>query len=262
MRQKFVAGNWKMNTNADEAERLARAVADGVGTEHGVRIAICPPFPYLALVAKILKGSNVALGAQNLFPAREGAFTGEVSPAMLIDLGCRYVILGHSERRHVLGESDTFINKKVEVALASGLDVILCVGETLAQREADQTKMVLDRQLIEGLVGLAAVNLSHLSIAYEPVWAIGGQGQHATPQQAEEASALIRDRFAQIFDRNSAHALTIQYGGSVNPENAADFLAQKEVDGVLIGGASLHADEFLAIVRAGICHSQTEAESK
>ena len=245
-----------MHTTAAEAARLAAAIVDGVGTEELVSVVLCPPFPYLALVSELLKDSCVALGAQNLFPEEEGAFTGEVSPTMLLDLGCRYVILGHSERRHVLGESDRFINQKVRVALATGLDVILCVGETLAQRDADQTEAVLDRQLIEGLAGLSVDILPRLSIAYEPVWAIGEHGRHATPQQAREAHALIRHRFGEIFDEKAAQTLAIQYGGSVKPDNAAAFFSQQEIDGVLIGGASLHADQFLAIVQAGIEQSQ------
>ena len=175
---------------------------------------------------------------------------------MLLDLGCKYVILGHSERRHKLGESDTFINQKVRVALAAGLDVILCVGETLDERKADQTQAVLDRQLIQGLAGLSAGTLIRLSIAYEPLWAIGKPGHHATPQQAQQAHAVIRRRFGQMFDEKSAQTLTIQYGGSVKPENAAGLLSQPGVDGALIGGASLIADQFLAIVRAGISEPQ------
>ena len=261
MRQKFVVGNWKMHTTAAEARRLAKAIVDGVGIEDRVSVAVCPPFPYLALVGEILKGSRVALGAQNLYPEKEGAFTGEVSPTMLLDLGCKYVILGHSERRHKLGESDAFINQKVRVALAAGLDVIFCVGETLDQRKADQTEAVLDRQLIQGLAGVSADTLTRLSIAYEPVWAIGKPGHDATPQQAQEAHAVIRRRFGQMFGEKSAQALVIQYGGSVKPENAAALLSRHGVDGALIGGASLHADQFLAIVRAGISEPQTEGES-
>ena len=261
MRQKFIVGNWKMSTTAADARRLAEAVVDGVGIEDRVSVAVCPPFPYLSLVGEILKGSRVALGAQNLYPEKEGAFTGEVSPTMLLDVGCKYVILGHSERRHKLGESDTFINQKVLVALAASLDVILCVGETLDQREADQTEAVLDRQLIQGLAGLSADTLTHLSIAYEPVWAIGGQGHHATPQQAQEAHAVIRRRLGQMFGEKSAQTLAIQYGGSVKPDNAAALLSRPGVDGALIGGASLNADQFLAIVRAGISEPQTKGGS-
>ena len=261
MHKKFIIGNWKMYTTAADATRLARAIMDGMSIANRVSVAVCPPFPYLALVGEILKGSRIALGAQNLFPEKEGAFTGEVSPTMLLDLGCKHVILGHSERRHKMGESNTFINKKVRVALAAGLDVILCVGETLDQREADQTETVLDGQLIQGLAGLSADTLTHLIIAYEPVWAIGSLGHHATPQQAQEAHDVIRRRFGQMFGEKSAQTLVIQYGGSVKPDNAAALLSQPGVDGALIGGASLNADQFLAIVRAGSSASQTEGES-
>jgi triosephosphate isomerase (TIM) len=212
----------------------------------------CPPFPYLALVGEILEVSRVALGARNLYPEKEGAFTGEVSPKMLLDRGCKYVIRGHSERRHTLGESDAFISQKVRMALTAGLDVILRVGETLDQREADQTEAVLDRQLIQGLAGVLPDTLTRLSIAYEPVWAIGNLGRDATPQQAREAHAVIRRRVGQMFDEKWARALVIQYGGSVKPENAAALLSRHGVDGALIGGASLNANQFLAIVRAGI----------
>lgn len=264
MRKKFVVGNWKMNTTTAEARQLTKAI---VGwhrrDEHcGPRLRRClSAVPYLALVGEMLKGSRVALGAQNLYPEKKGAFTGEVSPTMLLDLGCTYVILGHSERRHTLGESDAFINQKVRVALDAGLDVILYVGETLDQRETDQTNAVLGRQLIQGLVGLSAETLPRLSIAYEPVWAIGGHGHHATAQQAQETHGVIRHRFGQMFGENSAQMLVIQYGGSVKPENAAAFLSRQGVDGALIGGASLHADQFLAIVRAGISAPQTEGET-
>jgi triosephosphate isomerase len=260
MRRKFIIGNWKMYTTAADAKRLAKAVVDGVGLMDRVSVVVCPPFPYLAIVREICNGSRVALGAQNLFPEKEGAFTGEVSPTMLLDLGCKYVILGHSERRHTLGESDAFINQKVRVALASRLDVIFCVGETLEQRQAKKTEAVLDRQLSLGLAGLSADTLAHLSIAYEPVWAIGSLGHHATPEQAEEAHALIRRRFGQMFEEKSAQTLKIHYGGSVKPENAAALLGRPSVDGALIGGASLNADQFLAIVRAGISERQTEGE--
>ncbi len=261
MRQKFVVGNWKMYTTAAEARRLAKAVVHGMGIEDRVSVAVCPPFPYLALVGEILKGSRVALGAQNLYPEKEGAFTGEVSPTMLLDLGCKYVILGHSERRHKLGESDTFIDKKVRVALSAGLHVILCVGETLEQREANPTEALLVRQLTQGLAGVSPDTLTRLSIAYEPVWAIGNLEHHATPQQAEEAHAVIRRRFAQMFGEKSAQALVIQYGGSVKPENAAALLCRDGVNGALIGGASLKANQFLAIVRAGISEPRTKRKS-
>jgi len=260
-RKKFIIGNWKMHTTAAEAGRLAKAVVDGVGMEKNVIIAICPPFPYLALVGEILKGSNISLGAQNVYPEKEGAFTGEVSPTMLLDVGCKYVILGHSERRHILGETDDFINQKVLIALAASLNVILCVGETLEQRKTGQTETVLDRQLTLGLAGLSADTLSRLIVAYEPVWAIGSTGHHATPQQVQEAHAVIRRRFGELFGEKAAQLLPIQYGGSVKPDNAPTFLRQPDVDGALLGGASLEADQFIAIVHVGIGELKTEEQS-
>ena len=251
MRKKFIAGNWKMFTNRASAQDLAAAVARGVGTEERVEVAVCPPFPYLVPVAEALRGSRVGLGAQNLYPEREGAFTGEVSPAMLLDCGCRYVILGHSERRHILHEDDAFINRKVHAALSAGLQVILCVGETLAEREGNRTEKVLETQLSGGLAGVSGEGLARLVIAYEPVWAIG-TGRNATPEQAEEAHAFIRGWVAGKFGEESARRLPIQYGGSVKPENAAALLGQPDVDGALVGGASLKADQFLAIVRAAV----------
>jgi triosephosphate isomerase len=261
-RKKFIIGNWKMHTTTAEAGRLAKAIVDGVGMEKNVVMAICPPFPYLALVGEILKGSHVSLGAQNLYPEQEGAFTGEISPTMLLDVGCKYVILGHSERRHILGETDAFINQKVLVALVASLNVILCVGETLDQRKAGQTETVLNRQLVQGLAGVSADTLPRLIVAYEPVWAIGSTGHGATPQQVQEAHAVIRRRFGQMFGEKAAQSLPIQYGGSVKPDNAAALLSQQGVDGALLGGASLIADQFIAIVHAGISASQTEEKSK
>ncbi|HEV3116110.1 MAG TPA: triose-phosphate isomerase [Gemmataceae bacterium] len=251
MRKKFVAGNWKMFTTASSATALARAVAQGVGSEDRVSVAVCPPFPYLERVRDALRGSNVALGAQNLYPEREGAFTGEVSPGMLADVGCKYVILGHSERRHKLGETDEFINRKVLAALQAGLQVILCVGETLAEREAGKMEEVVTTQLAGGLTQIGREMMSRLSIAYEPVWAIG-TGRNATPEQAQLAHAFIRRQIADQISGEVAAALVIQYGGSVKADNATSLLSQPDVDGALVGGASLKADEFLAIVRAAI----------
>jgi triosephosphate isomerase len=249
MRQKFVAGNWKMFTNKTTARELARAVVQGLGDDRRVRVAVCPPFPYLALVAEALQGSGVLLGAQNCYPEKEGAFTGEVSPVMLADVGCRYVILGHSERRHKLGESDAFINRKVHAALAAGLDVILCLGETLEERQGHRTEAVLKTQLEGSLAGLDAAALARVVLAYEPVWAIG-TGQNATPQQAQEAHAFLRGQVRQRFGDAAAGGLLIQYGGSVKPDNAVTLLHEPDVDGGLIGGASLQAEHFLAIVNA------------
>lgn len=246
-RKKFVAGNWKMYTTAAGARDLATAVVKGLGQKDTVTVAVCPPFPYLLPVAEALRGSRVLLGAQNVYPANEGAFTGEVSPAMLLDVGCRYVIVGHSERRHVLGESDEFIQRKAQAALTAGISVILCVGETLQERERDETEKVLDRQLSSGLQGLPREQLDRLVIAYEPVWAIG-TGRNATPDQAQAAHAFLRRRLAQLVDEKTAQSVLIQYGGSAKPENVASLLSQPDVDGALVGGASLKPDLFLAII--------------
>jgi triosephosphate isomerase len=248
MRRKFIAGNWKMYTTRETARQLAAAVARGV-TDDRVTVAVCPPFPYLTAVADALAGSRVGLGAQNVYPEKEGPFTGEVSPTMLTDVGCRYVIIGHSERRHKLGETDAFINRKVHAALAAGLTGIFCVGETLEEREAGGTETVLHTQLTGGLAGLSAGHLARLVIAYEPFWAIG-TGRNATPEQAQQAHAFIRRQVGKMCGEEAAAALPIQYGGSVNPDNAASLLGQPDVDGALVGGASLQADAFLAIVQA------------
>jgi len=251
MRTKFIAGNWKMYTNATTGELLASGVVKGLANASGVRVAVCPPFPYLTRVGEALKGSAIALGAQNLYPEKEGAFTGEVSPAMLVDVGCKYVIVGHSERRQKMGETDAFINKKVHAGLANGLGVILCIGETLEEREANQTEKVLDTQATAGLANITAAQLDNIVIAYEPVWAIG-TGKNATPQQAQDAHAFIRKRVGQLLGADAAAKLIIQYGGSVKPDNAATLLGQADVDGALVGGASLQVDSFLAIVKAGM----------
>jgi triosephosphate isomerase (TIM) len=251
MRQKFVAGNWKMHTNTTTAKQLAAAVVKGLGNETRVRVAVCPPAPYLLPVGDVLRGSAVALGAQNAYTEKEGAFTGEVSPVMLADVGCKYVILGHSERRHKLGETDAFINRKVHAAIAAGLQVILCLGETLADRLANHTEEVLEKQMAGSLAELDAAALAKVVLAYEPVWAIG-TGHNATPDQAQQAHAFIRSRVAAKFGAAAAEALLIQYGGSVKPENVAGLLHLPDVDGGLIGGASLTAELFLAIVRLAL----------
>ena len=251
MRQKFVAGNWKMFTTAASAKALAAEVVKGLGAENRVHVAVCPPAPYLMEVAAAVRGSAVELGGQNCYPEKEGAFTGEVSPVMLADVGCKWVILGHSERRHKLDETDAFINRKVHAALAAGLHVILCLGETLEERKADRTEAVLDEQLTGSLAGMDATGMKRLVLAYEPVWAIG-TGHNATPEQAQQAHAHIRGQIAKRFGEETARALPIQYGGSMKPDNAAALLHQPDVDGGLIGGASLNAGQFLAIVRAAL----------
>ena len=251
MRKKFIAGNWKMFTSSATAEKLAAEVVKGIAGESRITIAVCPPFPYLERVAAAVCGSLVELGAQNLYPEKEGAFTGEVSPTMLVDVGCKHVILGHSERRHKLGETDAFINRKVHAALTAGLHVILCVGETLDEREANQTEKVLDTQLMNGLAGVSAESLTRLVLAYEPVWAIG-TGKNATPAQAQEAHAFLRRRVGDLSGSKAAENLLVQYGGSVKPDNARSLLGQPDVDGALVGGASLQAGQFLDIARAAL----------
>ncbi|MSR32178.1 MAG: triose-phosphate isomerase [Gemmataceae bacterium] len=251
MRKKFVAGNWKMFTDRAGAKKLAEAVVAGLAGDNRVEVALCPPFTNLETVAAVLRGTPVALGAQNCHFENEGAFTGEISPLMLLDLGCSHVILGHSERRHKMGEGDALINKKVHAALAAGLKVILCLGETLEDRQGNQTGLVLKKQLEGSLAGLDEAKLERMVLAYEPVWAIG-TGHNATPQQAQEAHAFLRGWIAQTHGKPAADALRIQYGGSVKADNAESLLKQPDVDGGLIGGASLKADQFLPIVRAGI----------
>ena len=242
MRKKFIAGNWKMYTTAATARELAAAVVRGVGQETRVTVAVCPPFPYLCRSREALRGSAVALGAQNVYPEKEGAFTGEVSPAMLLDVGCRYVILGHSERRHKLGETDAFINRKVHAALAAGLQVILCVGETLEEREANRTEAVLETQLTGGLAG---VDRGPAGKAGDGLRAgLGHRHRAATPRRSRRRrhTPSFGGRIGRMFGEKPAATLPIQYGGSVKPDNAATLLRQPDVDGALVGGASLKAD--------------------
>ncbi|GIW82310.1 MAG: triosephosphate isomerase [Gemmatales bacterium] len=251
MRKLFVAGNWKMFTTLSSARQLAQGIVDGFGENEKVLVGVFPPFPYLLAVAEIVRGKTIVLGGQNLYPAAEGAFTGEVSPTMLLDCGCQYVILGHSERRHKIGESDAFINQKVHTALNAGLKVIFCIGEKLEERDAQKTNQVLERQLTTGLAGLTQEQVASVVIAYEPVWAIG-TGKNATPEEAEQAHTFIRGQIGQMFGSANAESVVIQYGGSVNPNNAESLLAQPNVDGVLVGGASLKVDQFSAIIEAGM----------
>jgi len=249
MRQLFVAGNWKMNLNGQQSSELAAALKHSIGDVADVRLAVAPPFVYLRLVAGILSGSNIAVAAQNMYTEDEGAFTGEIAGPMLLDIGCRHVILGHSERRHIIGEGDEFINAKVIKALQLGLEPILCVGETLEQREAGQTEQVVSGQLTAGLRGVTAEQMARVTIAYEPVWAIG-TGRNATPEQAQQVHELLRGELAGIYGGEVAGSAIIQYGGSVKPANAADLMSMPDVDGALVGGASLKADSFSAIVQA------------
>lgn len=250
-RKLFIAGNWKMNTSASEAVALAGALVAEVGSLDAVDLAVAPPLVYLAVVGEALKGSKIALGAQNMFYEDDGAYTGETSSAMLKDVGCRYVILGHSERRHVIGETDELVNRKVLKALSDGLEPILCVGELLEQRQADRTEDVVRRQVKIGLEGVSKSDAARVTIAYEPVWAIG-TGVTATPDQAQQVHEMIRGLLGELYGADEADAMRIQYGGSVKPGNAAELLALPDVDGALVGGASLEAPDFVGIVNAGM----------
>jgi len=251
MRKPFVAGNWKMNMNSQTSVELVKRIAYGSVemADQSVTVAVCPPFVYLQAVAKALSSSNIAVGAQDMYFESDGAFTGEISALMLKDVGCSYCICGHSERRHVIGESDELINKKVTAAIGGGLLPILCVGELLEEREASRTNEVVTRHVKKGLAGLNAEKLQAVTIAYEPVWAIG-TGLTATPDQAQEMHDFIRKLLGQMYNEKLAAEIRILYGGSVKPNNAADLMSQKDIDGLLVGGASLKADDFLAIIQA------------
>jgi len=248
-RKPFVGGNWKMNLSGAEAAALATALAGGFKAADKVDVTVCPAFPYLAQVGALLKGSGIKLGAQDFYFAANGAYTGEVSLAMLKDVGVCVVLTGHSERRHVIGESDVLINAKTRAALDAGFEVILCVGEKLEQREAGQTDAINAAQTAYGLAGVKPEQMKNITIAYEPVWAIG-TGKTATDGDAQNAHAAIRKLLGSIYGETIAQATRIQYGGSVKGSNAAGLFGQTDIDGGLIGGASLKADEFLAILNA------------
>jgi len=250
-RKPIIAGNWKMYKTAAEALALVNALKAEVAGIESVEIVVCPPFTALAAVGPALAGSNIQLAAQNVHWEKEGAFTGEISAPMLKELAVRYVIVGHSERRQFFGETDAGVNKRAKAALAHGLRPIVCVGETLKEREANKTEQVLRGQISGALAGLSKNEMLETVIAYEPVWAIG-TGKTATPQQAQEAQAFIRRLVGSLFDADTAARVRIQYGGSVKPDNAKELLGQPDVDGALVGGASLKADAFAAIVKAGV----------
>jgi triosephosphate isomerase len=245
-----IAGNWKMYKDLTESTALLNGVKAGLATlPQGVTVVVCPPFTSLALAVQLLAGTPIKVGAQNMSQHDEGAFTGEVSWKMLRSVGCTYVILGHSERRQYFGESDALINEKARKALAGGLLPIVCVGETLQEREGGKTAEVVAKQVKGVLAGLTAADMEKVILAYEPVWAIG-TGKTATPAQAEEVHRQIRGLVSSLFSAAVANSLVIQYGGSVKPDNAAELLAQNDIDGALVGGACLKADSFGAIVKA------------
>ena len=247
MRKPFIAGNWKMNTNSQEAVSLACGLCDAVREIDTVDVAICPPFVYLHDTAKALSSSNISLGAQDVYFQKSGAFTGEISCEMLKDVCCAYAIIGHSERRHVIGETDELINKKVTAAINGGLLPILCVGELLEQREANQTDAVVTEQVKKGLAGLSEEKVLAVTIAYEPVWAIG-TGKTATSQQAQEVHQMIRKLLAEMYSDPVAAQIRIQYGGSAKPGNTAELMSCPDVDGLLVGGASLKVEDFASMI--------------
>ena len=244
----LIAGNWKMYKTPAEAAHAALDLLERVNSVTGVDVMIAPPFPALGAVAEVVLGSKIQLGAQNLFWEDQGAFTGEVAPGMLTALGVRFAIIGHSERRQYFGETDQTVRRRLGAALRHGMVPVLCIGETEAQREAGQTFSVLDKQLADGLEDLISDQLSLLVVAYEPVWAIG-TGKTATSGQAQDAHRFIRDRIAERFGADLAEKIRILYGGSVKPENIAELMAMADIDGALVGGASLKAETFAKIVR-------------
>jgi len=255
MRTPLIAGNWKMNTDSSTATALARNIAQRASEATDVELLVCPPSIYLTLVRDALGEASVGLGAQNMSCQPKGAFTGEISAAMLTDIGAQFVILGHSERRHIFGESDQNVNKKTLAALAAGLTPIVCVGELLEDREAGRTAEVIRGQFDGSLADVTAEQIESVVLAYEPVWAIG-TGKVATPEQAEEVHADLRKQLTERYNSQIADKIRILYGGSVKPSNAAELLGQPNVDGALIGGASLKADDFIGIAVAGAAVGQ------
>ena len=253
MRRPIIAGNWKMNMTVNEATVFVQSLRDLLHDVRNVDIVVCPPFPALADVSKILQGTSISLGAQNMHWELQGAYTGEVSAKMLLTAGCRYVILGHSERRLHFGETDDGVKKKVATALDSGLIPIVCVGERIEEREAGQTEQVVERQLAGAVQGLSQEEMSRIVIAYEPVWAIG-TGRAATPEMADDVHRYLRELIQRMYGDKISSSARIQYGGSVTDENAVSLLTLPDIDGALVGGASLKTESFTKIVRVGYEH--------
>ena len=248
-RTPIIGGNWKMNIDLESGMNLAGCVVDGVENCESCDVVVYPPFPFLQAIESVIGSSSVSLGAQNLWHEESGAFTGEVSGSMLKEVGVTSVLVGHSERRHILGESNELISKKVKAGIEEGLQVVLCVGETLEEREAGETLLIVLAQLEAGLSHVDSSRMGAIVIAYEPVWAIG-TGKTATPEDAQTVHAAIRSSITTVYDSNISEQTRIQYGGSVKPENATDLFACEDIDGALVGGASLSADSFTAIVTA------------
>lgn len=249
MRKPFIAGNWKMNNDAKYSGELAAGLAEALKDVTTVDVAVCPAFVYLRTVANALGGSDIKVGAQDVYFEGNGAFTGEISTDMLRDVCCTYAIIGHSERRHVIGETDELINKKLLAVLKSGLLPILCVGELLEEREAEKTTEVVTRQIKAGLASVSSAEMVNVTVAYEPVWAIG-TGKTATADQAQEVHAMIRKLLGEMYDSDTAEQVRIQYGGSAKPANTAELMANEDVDGLLVGGASLKVEDFAAMINA------------
>lgn len=247
MRKKVIAGNWKMNMDLHQSQKLVSEIINGLGKDNKAEVILCPPFTSLNEVNFLLKGTPVKLGAQNMYYEESGAYTAEISADMLKSVGCEYVILGHSERRVIFNESDELINKKIKAAITKELKPIFCIGELLEQRESGETMKVVSMQSEKGLEGITSEQMKNIIIAYEPVWAIG-TGKTATPEQAQGVHAFIRELVAKKFSTSVAENLIIQYGGSVKPDNAGELLSQKDIDGALVGGACLKADSFLGII--------------
>ena len=249
MRKTVIAGNWKMNNDLKESEKLIVDLKNLLQNEKpNCDVVVCPPYTSLSEASKLLKGSQIKLGAQNMHFEENGAFTGEVSASMLKSVGCEYVILGHSERRHIFGESNEMINKKIKKALSAGLKPIFCVGELLEERESGTTNDVVKKQILKGLAEISADDMKNIIVAYEPVWAIG-TGKTASPAQTQEVHEFIRDLIEITYSLEIANDLVIQYGGSVKPDNAKELISQKDIDGALIGGACLKADSFMGIIK-------------
>jgi len=244
----FIAGNWKMNKTVEEAIDLIGQLKSSLQNIEGVEAAVAPPFTALYAVSVALKGSSIRLAAQNLFYEEKGAFTGEISPLMLREIGCQYVIIGHSERRQFFGETEETVNRRIKAAFRQNLKPILCVGETLRERETGQTFSVIERQLQGGLKDVLNEEMRNIVIAYEPVWAIG-TGKTATPEQAEEVHRFIRGGLEKLYSREIAEEVRVQYGGSVTPENIKGLMSQENIDGALVGGASLKSETFSKIVK-------------
>lgn len=248
LRQAIIAGNWKMNKNRKEAKELIEAIKP-LAESASCGVVICVPYTNLETAVELTKGTNIKVGAENVHFEKSGAFTGEISADMLTEMGVEYVIIGHSERRQYFGETDETVNKRTKAALAAGLKPIVCVGELLWERECNITEEVIARQIKLDLFDISAMDLKNVIIAYEPVWAIG-TGKTASDEQAEEVCAFIRATLAKMYDAATADAITIQYGGSMNPKNAAGLLAKENIDGGLIGGASLKAEDFAVLLNA------------